>query len=54
MFGKSKDDNDQLPSPCNSLSDPQSQSRRNRVSTDQVSTISRGMTSSAKSSARAP
>ena len=44
MFGKSKDDNDQLPSPVQQPERPAVAKSAEQVSTDQVSTISRGMT----------
>jgi cytoskeletal protein CcmA (bactofilin family) len=44
MFGKSKDDNDQLPSPVQQPERPAVAKSAEQGSTDQVSTISRGMT----------
>src|SRR6476646_4914337 len=44
MFGKSKDDNDQLPSPVQQPEQPAVAKSAEQGSTDQVSTISRGMT----------
>ena len=47
MFGKSKDDNDQLPSAVQQTQPAATQSAE-RVSTNEISTISRGMTVVAK------
>src|ERR1700732_1783333 len=44
MFGKSKDDNDQLPSPVQQPERPAVAKSAEQGSTDQVSTIGRGMT----------
>ena len=44
MFGKSKDDNDQLPSPVQQPERPAVAKSAEQGSADQVSTISRGMT----------
>ena len=44
MFGKSKDDNDQLPSPVQQPERPAVAKSAEQGSTDQVSTISRGTT----------
>jgi len=48
MFGKSKDDNDQLPSPVQQPERPAVAKSAEQGSTDQVSTISRGMTVAGK------
>jgi cytoskeletal protein CcmA (bactofilin family) len=44
MFGKSKDDNDQLPSAVQQPQQPAATKPVEQVSADQVSTVSRGMT----------
>ena len=48
MFGKSKDDNDQLPSAVQQLQQPAATKSAEPVSADQVSTISRGMSAVGK------
>ena len=48
MFGKSKDDNDQLPSAAQPPQQPAAIKSAEPVSADQVSTISRGMTMAGK------
>jgi cytoskeletal protein CcmA (bactofilin family) len=44
MFGTSKDENDQVPPPVQQLERPAAKHSRDQVSTDQASSISRGMT----------
>ena len=44
MFGKSKDENDQMPPPVQQLQRPAAKHSGDQVSTDQASSISRGMT----------
>jgi cytoskeletal protein CcmA (bactofilin family) len=44
MFGKSKDENDRVPSPVQHLQRPAATKPGEKVSTDQTSTISRGTT----------
>jgi cytoskeletal protein CcmA (bactofilin family) len=44
MFGKSKDDNDRVPPPVQQLQRPVAMHSGEQVSTDQASSISRGMT----------
>src|ERR1700730_8571078 len=44
MFGKSKDENDRVPSPIQQLQRPATMHSGEQVSTDQASSISRGMT----------
>ena len=44
MFGKSKDENDRVPSPVQQLQRPAATKPGEQVSTDQASSISRGMT----------
>jgi cytoskeletal protein CcmA (bactofilin family) len=44
MFGKSKDDNDEVPSTVQQLQRPAAPKSGEQLSTDQASTISRGMT----------
>src|ERR1700720_3632369 len=44
MFGKSNDENDRVPPPVQQLQLPAAVSSREQVSTDQASSISRGMT----------
>jgi cytoskeletal protein CcmA (bactofilin family) len=48
MFGKSKDDNDQLPSAVQQSQQPAATKSAEPVSADQVSTISRGMSAVGK------